>query len=154
MEVMRVEFTKHEKNGRVACAWTATRGKRTEVPGSYMPAGKDIPHDLGQYVVEAATGYTDGFWGLIDRGATFKSTGRKSTRPGRAIIRDHRAELDASEGLAGAHLAAWRAGEISDVGGALTVAYDQWQALSPGEHLVFEWPSPAGSSDGRVGISG
>jgi len=69
MEVMRVEFTKHEKNGRVACAWTATRGKRTEVPGSYMPAGKDIPHDLGQYVVEAATGYADGFWGLIDRGA-------------------------------------------------------------------------------------
>ena len=110
MEVMRVEFTKHEKNGRVACAWTATRGKRTEVPGSLMPAGKDIPHDLGQYVVEAATGYADGFWGLIDRGATFKSTGRKATRPGRAIIRDHRAELDASEGLAGAHLAAWRAG--------------------------------------------
>jgi len=151
MEVMRVEFTKHEKNGRVACAWTATRGKRTEVPGSYMPAGKDIPHDLGQYVVEAATGYADGFWGLIDRGATFKSTGRKATRPGRAIIRDHRAELDASEGLAGAHLAAWRAGEISDVSDALTVAYDQWQALAPGEHLVFEWPSPAGTVAAHAG---
>ena len=78
-------------------------------------------------------------------------TGRKATRPGRAIIRDHRAELDASEGLAGAHLAAWRAGEISDVSDALTVAYDQWQALAPGEHLVFEWPSPAGTVAAHAG---
>lgn len=141
---MRVEFTKYEKNGRVACMWVATLGRRTEVPGAFMPAGKDIPHDLGQYVVEAAAGVRDGFWGLIERGATFKSTGRKATKPGRAIIREHREELDASEVVAGLHIATWRAGEPGEIATHLDRALAQWRSLAPGEGILVEWPSPVG----------
>lgn len=140
---MRVEFTKHVEKGRPACSWVATR-KRTVVPGSYMPVGKDLPHDVGQYVVEAAAGIQNGFWGLIDRGATFKSTGRKLTKPGRDLIRDHRADLDESEAVAGGHLHDWRAGATTEVAVALQRAMEQWTALDPNERLVFEWPSATG----------
>lgn len=141
---MRVEFTKHDRNGRVACEWTATRAKRSTVPGSYMPAGRDIPHDLGQFVVEATVGVADGFWGMIDRGAAFRSTGRKVTKPGRAIIREHRAELDAAEVIAGTHLAEWRNAGSSPVCAALDAAMTQWSELGDGDSIAFEWPSPVG----------
>jgi hypothetical protein len=51
---MRVTFLRHETKGRLACSWEALRGKRTRVPGPYMGVGRDLPHDLAQYVVEAA----------------------------------------------------------------------------------------------------
>ena len=76
-----------------------------------MAGEKGIPHDLAQYVIEAETGYRDGFWELISKGATFKSTGRRRTKPGRAVIADHRDELAGAEKLAlGAPLsvASWR----------------------------------------------
>jgi len=142
---MRVEFTKHTKGDRVACSWVATPAKRKGVPGSYMPAGRDLPHDLGQYVVEAAAGIPEGFWGLIDRGATFKSTGRTATKPGRAIIREHRAELDASEVTAGIHIETWRAGGHDEVSPHLDRALEQWRSLEPGGRIVFDWPSPVGT---------
>ena len=69
-----------------------------------MAAGAGLPHDLAQYVVEATFGVTTGFWGLVARGATFKSTGRRITKPGRALVVAHRASLDAAERLAGEHV--------------------------------------------------
>ncbi|MDQ6614797.1 MAG: hypothetical protein M3083_08635 [Actinomycetota bacterium] len=36
-------------------------------------------------------------WGLVAQGATFKSTGRKVTRPGQHVIVEHRADLMAAE---------------------------------------------------------
>jgi hypothetical protein len=109
-----------------------------------MAAGKGIPHDLAQYVVEAATGYRNGFWGLVARGATFKSTGRRRTKPGRAVIAEHRAELAGAETLAGLHLERWKAGDSSIVSNALSRAFCQWGTLSVGERLGFDWPSPVG----------
>ena len=141
---MRVEFTKHEKNGRLACVWVATYGKNTKVPGSFMAAGAGLPHDLSQYVVEAAVGFRNGFWDLVGRGATFKSTGRRATKPGRAIIAEHRRDLDASERVAGEHMAAWQSGTSTDVTSALDRALEQWRSMRPGEVLVFDWPSPLG----------
>jgi hypothetical protein len=111
-----------------------------------MAVGRRLPHDLAQYVVEAGTGYANGFWGLIAKGATFKSTGRKRTKPGRAVIVEHRAELIDSEVLAGRHLRAWGEEEATPVTEALDAAHDQWQQLLLGERLVFEWPS----SHGRI----
>ena len=110
---MRVEFTSPSERHRL-CGWTAYRGKgeRSVVPGSVMAAGAGLPHDIGQYVVEAATGLRTGFWGLVERGATFKSTGRRITKPGRALIVAHRAELDDAERIAGEHLARWHAGDV------------------------------------------
>jgi hypothetical protein len=141
---VRVEFYKPSEKRR-ACAWQATRGKRTVVPGSFMAVGNSIPHDLGQYVIEAATGYRLGFWGLLAKGATFKSTGRKLTKPGRAVIAEHRQELIDSEKLAGEHLARWHKQERTPVTEALTAALQQWQQLQLGERLVFEWPAPTGT---------
>ena len=147
---MRVEFRKHEEKRR-AVSWEAHCAKRRRVPGPYMPAGVDIPHDLLQYVVEAASGMRHGFWGLIDEGATFKSTGRKRTKPGRAVIRAHEDELQEAEHLPGVYVAAWRAGEQGEIVTLVDTAYRQWLSLGPGDHLVFEWPSPIGTVVSRAG---
>lgn len=109
-----------------------------------MASGKGIPHDLAQYVIEAATGYRDGFWELVSKGATFRSIGRRRTKPGRAVIAGHRDELAGSERLAGEHMQRWKAGERSQVTDALTRALDQWNGLSLSECLVFDWPSTSG----------
>src|SRR5580704_8743030 len=105
---MRVEFVKLDDKGRRACRWEAMRSKRRRVPGTTMAVGTDLPHDLAQYVIEASTGYATGFWGLLDKGATFKSTGRRRTKPGRAVIAEHRSDLAESEQLAGLHLHRWK----------------------------------------------
>jgi hypothetical protein len=110
-----VEFYKRENKGRVVAGWDATRNKRTRVPGATMAAGKSIPHDLAQYVIEASAGYHNGFWDLVASGATFKSTGRRRTKPGRAVIAAHRDELAGAEKLAGLHMALWRARRPSPV---------------------------------------
>ena len=138
-----MEFFKPSEK-RPGCAWVAFRAKRSIVPGTHMAAGRSLPHDLAQYVIEAATGYTHGFWGLLARGATYKTTGRKVTKPGRAIIVAHRAELVASEVLAGEHLYYWAAGRVTPVTEALDAALEQWRALTLDERLVYEWPAPSG----------
>jgi hypothetical protein len=149
---VRVTFVKLEIKGRTLCRWDADRGKRRLVPGSTMGTGKDLPHDLAQYVIEAGAGYANGFWGLVAKGATFKSTGRRRTKPGRALIADHRQDLDGSERLAGFYLGLWKAKHADAVTHALDLALAQWRALRPGEALVFAWPSARGtieSSDQR-----
>lgn len=103
-----------------------------------------LPHDIVQYVIEAATRYEGGFWDLLARGATFKSTGRKRTRPGKAIIAENRAELIESEQLAGRHAREWEEGKRTPVTVALDRARAQWTALQLNEQLVFSWPSPNG----------
>jgi hypothetical protein len=103
-----------------------------------------LPHDLLQYIVEGKTGYEHGFWGLVSKGATFRSTDRRRTKPGRALIAQHRAEIRAAEGLPNAHIAAWRAGKRTPVTSALDVAAQQWAALGDGDRLVFQWPSTEG----------
>ena len=142
---MRVEFYQLGKQGRRCAAWEATRGKRTKVPGTVMAAGMGIPHDLAQYVIEASTGYRNGFWELVAKGATFKSTGRPRTKPGRAVIAGHRDTLMGAEHLAGHHLAEWKTQRPSRVTDALNQALTQWRELSPQQRLVFEWPSAVGS---------
>jgi hypothetical protein len=142
---VRVEFYKRENKGRVVAGWNATRNKRTRVPGSVMAVGKTIPHDVAQYVIEASTGYHNGFWELVARGATFKSTGRRRTKPGRAVIAAHRDELAGAEKLAGLHMALWTARRPSTVSDDLDRALAQWNELRPGQRLLFTWPSAQGS---------
>jgi hypothetical protein len=149
--VVRVEFYKMESHGRQQSAWRATRGKRTRIPGTVMAGGTGIPHDLAQYVIEAATGYRGGFWDLVSKGATFKSSGRRRTKPGRAVIAEHRHELAGAERLAGEHLERWKAGETSPVSRALNLALDQWSELSLAECLIFVWPSASAEVGPRDG---
>jgi hypothetical protein len=122
--------------------WDAIRGKRTRVPGATMALGRgDLPHDLTQMVVEATLGVTDGFWGCVAQGATFRSTGRKRTRPGRAVIAAHRRELIEAEQIVGAHVRAWQAGRPTPAGDALDRFDRLWRALGDGGSLGVQWPT-------------
>jgi hypothetical protein len=76
--------------------------------------------------------------------ATFKSTGRKRTKPGRVVIAANRKEIGDSEHLAGHHLASWYGGEQTRVTAALNAAVKQWRRLRANARLVFEWPNPRG----------
>jgi hypothetical protein len=87
------------------------RGQRTRVHGTAMALERGgLPHDLVQMIVEGAVGIDSGFWGSVAAGATFRSTGRKWTWPGRAVIAANRGSIAAAEGVVGRHLALWDSG--------------------------------------------
>ncbi len=136
---MVVKFTKVDR-GR-CCSWEAIRSKRRRTPG-HMGVGHDqLPHDVVQFVVESQLGLDRGFWGLVEMGATFKSLGRKRTKPGRAVIRENVKTLDEAERLAGDHWRAWRDGEKTPLGPTLDSLLAAWRALPDGGSLSLEWPS-------------
>ena len=144
---MQVGFYKGD-DGRL-CAWTAAPPKRKPFQGTTMASGRDLPHDLAQFVVEAALGLECGFWGLLAKGATFKSVpGRRPTQPGREVIRAHRERLDRAEGLVNAHVSAWRVGAATPVGAALEAMLARWRALRVGEELRLNWLTPTGGTPG------
>ena len=137
--LMRVEFYKGAE-GRL-CGWVATPPKRRPFQGTTMAAGRSLPHDLTQFVIERALDFREGFWGLLASGATFASVpGRRPTRPGRALVRAHHAALVDVEGIVNGHYLAWRRGEATPVGPALDAMFARWRALPEGEPLVLEWP--------------
>jgi hypothetical protein len=135
---MQVAFYKVD-GGRL-CAWFAKPPKRRRFQGTTMASGRDVPHDLAQFVVEATLAIQHGFWGLLAKGATFKSVpGRRRTQPGREIVRAHREELDAVEQLVNAHVTAWRKGDATPAGAALDSMLARWRALPVGEELRLDW---------------
>jgi hypothetical protein len=142
-----VTFRKLDE-GRL-CRWDAVRGKRTRVPGTTMPPGRHLPHDLSTFVVESELGLADGFWGCVADGATFRSLPRRRTEQGRRVIREHVAELEAAEVLVGADVTAWVAGGRPATAGALDAMLARWQALPPGGELVLRWPQEAGRARGQ-----
>jgi hypothetical protein len=136
---MRVEFYKAD-GGRL-CSWIATPPKRRPFQGTTMAAGRSLPHDLTQFLIERALGIRDGFWGLLAHGGSFASVpGRRPTRPGRTLVREHQAALLNVEGVVNGHYLAWRRGEATPIGPTLDVIYARWLALGDGEPLVLEWP--------------
>lgn len=139
---MRVTFWKLTE--RRVSYWEAVRGAHTRVPGSHMALGRGgLPHDLSQLVVEACLGLDRGFWGSVAAGATFRSTGRRRTRPGREVIRRNRHQLDESEAIANDHVERWRAGETTPCADALDEMDARWRALADGEGLTVSWPDLA-----------
>jgi hypothetical protein len=136
--------------------WEAVRGKTTRVSGTTMALGRgDFPHDLLQLIVEATVGINDGFWACVADGATFRSTGRKRTRPGRAVIAAHREGLAEAERVVGAHVQAWKSGQPTPTRGALDRFDALWHSLDDGDSLRVEWPTlrvdhPEVRSFGRV----
>ena len=106
-----------------------------------MAAGRDLPHDLTQFVIERELGIRAGFWGLLAHGAWFASVpGRRPTSPGRALARAHHESLVAVEGLVNTHYFAWRRGEATRVGPALHAMLARWRGLAQGERLILQWP--------------
>jgi hypothetical protein len=122
--------------------WEAVRPKGQRVPGSAMALGRGgLPHDLSQMVVEAVMGLDRAFWGSVASGATFRSTGRKRTRPGRAVIHANKQSLDAAEQVAGEQVRWWARGEPGASSDALNAMDRRWRALPDGHGLIVEWPS-------------
>jgi hypothetical protein len=139
---MRILFRKSE-DGRL-CSWRAELPGHRGLRGSTMAARAghtDLPHDLAQFVVEAGLGLEHGFWNLVANGATFRSLGRRPTRPGRQLITAYRAELNQAESTVNTQVQAWRDGRPTPVGPALTAMQARWRALRPGEELALDWPT-------------
>jgi hypothetical protein len=139
---MKVMFSKSD-DGHV-CSWRAELPRHGRFQGSTMAARSDhtdLPHDLAQFVVEANLRLEEGFWNLVANGATFKSLGRRQTKPGRQLIADHRAQLNEAEGIVNTHVQAWRDGVPTPLGPALDAMLARWRALRVGEELVVEWPT-------------
>ena len=135
---MQVAFYKVD-DGRL-CAWVAKPPKRKRFQGTTMASGRDLPHDLAQFVVEETFGIQRGFWGLVAKGATFKSVpGRRRTRPGQELIRAHRDALKAVEQLVNTHVSAWRAGASTPAAHVLEAMLARWRALQVGEELRLDW---------------
>jgi hypothetical protein len=135
---MQVEFYK-AGDGRL-CGWVAAPPKRRPFQGATMAAGRDLPHDLAQFVIERELGLREGFWGLLAHGAWFASVpGRRPTTAGRALVRTHRDALAAAEKVVNAHYFAWRRGAPTPVAGAIETMLARWRALAEGERLVLEW---------------
>ncbi|AHG88151.1 hypothetical protein J421_0614 [Gemmatirosa kalamazoonensis] len=136
---MRIDFYKGDE-GRL-CWWVATPPGRRAFEGTTMAAGRDLPHDLAQFVIESALDLREGFWGLLANGASFKSVpGRRATQPGLRLVRAHHDALLATEGIVNTHFAAWRGGASTPVGASLDVMYARWLALPIGGTLTVEWP--------------
>ena len=151
--------TFHKVHGHSPTAWwEAVRTKGGRVRGGYMPIGRGrIPHDLGHMATEAHFGITDGFWGLLARGATFdQGTQQRRTRPGRQLIRDNKAGLDAAEALGNEHHFAWRDGRPTPVAATFDRLERLWDALPDGGTLTIRWPTleVVEASEARQGAGG
>jgi hypothetical protein len=137
--IMRVDFYK-AGDGRL-CGWLATPPHRRQFQGSTMAAGRDLPHDLNQFVIERALDVRDGFWGLLAHGAWFSSVpGRRPTPQGRAIARAHGEALVAIEGVVNGHYQAWKHGQPTPLKPALDTMFARWLGLREDELLTLEWP--------------
>jgi len=137
-----VEVTFRKLVEQRVSTWDAVRGKRTRVPGATMALGRGgMPHDLIQLIAEGAVGLEHGFWGSVAAGATFRSCGRKRTKPGRAVIARNRAALDEAEQVVATHFARWQRGEPTPAGPHFDAIAPLWDGLGDRGALVVEWPS-------------
>ncbi len=140
----RLTVTFHKvADGRVDSWWEAVRPTGGRTRGGWMPTGRQrIPHDMVHLAAEGHLGIEDGIWGLLARGATFRrGTDRRPTRPGRALVRDHRADLQRAEDVGNVHGLAWRRGEPTPVAPTFERLAAAWAAVPPGGSLTIAWPT-------------
>jgi hypothetical protein len=122
--------------------WDAIRGERIHVPGTTMALGRGgLPHDLVQMIVEASVAIDRGFWGSVAAGATFKSTGRKRTKPGQAIIARNRRIIAQAEHVVAEHVYRWEHGLPTPAATSFDELSGHWESLGDGGRLTVEWPS-------------
>ena len=147
---MTVRFEKTTHN---QCVVTARARDRKPFAVSHMAGTMRMPHDLAAFVVERELAIAGGFFNLVAHGAIFRSSGRRPTRPGRAIIVANRAALDEAERTVHHHQELWGANLPTPVGAALTDADRRWQTLPEGEAFELAWTRlplpvrPAGCAD-------
>lgn len=144
---MEIRFVKDGK-GRT-CRWVALRPPRSRVAGPAMAVGGDLPHDLFTFVIEDALGITDGFWGCVAAGATFRSLDRARTPQGVDVIRRHAGALDHAERRVNDVYGAWRRGAPTACSDALDAMLARWRGVDEGAELVVTWPHPVLTASGN-----
>lgn len=140
---MQVTFTKaaHAKDYPV---WVAKVGRRV-VRGSGLGSDpRRLPHDVVTLIVERELGITDGFFGTVAAGGTFRSMAKPRSTFGRTVIARNRPGLMAAEHAVNAEYQAWVRGGATTCRAALDRAHCEWMALPPGGQLALDWlPTPA-----------
>jgi len=133
-----VTFTKASDRDRWP-VWVGQAGKR-RIEGSHLGSDpRHLPHDIVTLVVERELGITDGFFGTVAAGGTFRSMAKKKNKPGRAAIARNVPAIDAAEKRVNAVWADWLAGRDTACNAALDRAYREWMSLSPGGSMTLSW---------------
>lgn len=135
---MEVTFTKaaHRKDFPI---WVAQAGKR-RIDGAGLGSDpRHLPHDIVTLVVEKQLGITEGFFGTVAAGGTFRSMAKRKNKPGRAVIARNVSALMAAEHLVNQTWSDWMAGRDTPCKEALDRAHDEWMALPPGGQLTLDW---------------
>ena len=135
--VMTVRFERTEDG---TCRVTARARDRRPFAVSHMAAGAGLPHDLATFAVERALGLPGGFFNMTAHGAVFRSSGRRRTRPGRAVVLANREALEDAERVVHEHQDRWARGLPTPAGTALREAAERWSALAPGQAFEEPWP--------------
>src|SRR5206468_3650450 len=119
---------------------------KTRIEGSHLGSDpRHLPHDIVTLVVERELGLTDGFFGTVAAGGTFRSMRKRRHAAGKAAIAKNRPGIRSAEGLVGRTWSAWLAGQPTPCSETLDAALDAWRALAPGDTLTLHWPDhPAG----------
>jgi hypothetical protein len=141
--VLTVRFEKTSTNQCVVTAWARDR-KPFSV--SHMAGASRMPHDLATFVIEQNLSIAGGFFNLVAHGAVFRSSGRRITRSGRALIVANRAALEDAERRVNQVQSSWARDLPTPAGSALTDADERWRALDPEGCLECAWyrlPLPA-----------
>jgi hypothetical protein len=149
----------------------ARKGPDVRLPA--QPDGLSLPHDLVHAVVETALGIGDGFWGVMERGATLQGfelvdPGRHR-RSGSKVLRRGGDAVMAAEPAVNWAYRAWRglptegrgvgpapldAEALARTGPRLDAAAARWAALPEGGDLLRRWGSDGeGSSSTRPGAA-
>jgi len=137
---MEVTFRKDLRHR--TSSWEAVRPKGIRIPGKAWGLGRGgMPHDLVQLIVECAIGERRGFWGSIAAGASFRSTDRRRTNPGRQVIAANKATIDQVEGAFHMHFDRWVKGEPTPAAPHLDEIGPLWDGLGDGGSITIEWPT-------------
>ena len=72
-----------------------------------------------------------------------RGTDQRVTRPGRALIAEHRAALNAAESLGNAHHTLWMEGKPTPVSPIFNRLAELWRAVPDEGTLTVRWPMSA-----------
>ena len=136
---MASDLTVRFEKGAGRCRVEAWRRIGKPFPVSTMGGATGLPHDLVTFVVERELGLDGGFFNLTAHGAIFRSSRRRFTKPGRALIVAHRADLDEAERTVNTPASAWRDGRHTPANAALDAAAAAWSDLAVGESFELVW---------------
>ena len=122
--------------------WIATKGK-TRIVGSHQGSdARELPHDIVTLVVERELRLSDGFFGTVAAGGTFRSMRKRRHAAGKAAIAARRSGLAAAERLVDHEWGAWKLGHPTPCRAALDAALAGWRAVPRGGVLTLTWDVP------------